>query len=219
MEYRKTDQPFLAVSIAICLLLVFAGLSSAQAASPTAGGFRIMEGEPSIHIPGKVFLIEFVDFYCPHCHLFDTSVLPKLTQEFGDKLHVHMIGYPVIPGKLPTAFESYEQANAMGKGQQMKQALFRTIHHDHIQNLDKMIQKALIQEVGLDVEQFEAGLQTGKPYQALQKSIEWGNRIQITSTPTIVLNGNMRIDHPSYENLRRVIGNLLSQPPAQKTAP
>ena len=77
------------------------------------GEYQIMENEPSLHEKGKVILFEFADFYCPHCHMFDRVVGTKLQKEFGDKLEIRMIGFPVIPGKLPTAFEMYEQAKAM----------------------------------------------------------------------------------------------------------
>ena len=43
-----------------------------------------------------------------------------------------MVGFPVIRGKLPTPFDMYEQAKMMGKGNEMKAVLFRTIHKDKI---------------------------------------------------------------------------------------
>ncbi|MGH7232287.1 MAG: DsbA family protein, partial [Nitrospiraceae bacterium] len=72
--------------------------------------------EPSTHTRGKVKLTEFADFYCPHCHMFEQAAIPVLEKEFGDRLEVTMVGFPVIPGKLPTAFDMYEQAKLMGKG-------------------------------------------------------------------------------------------------------
>jgi len=170
-----------------------------------------MGKEPSITIPGKVFLMEFADFYCSHCHMFETLVLAPLKEDFGDDLQIHMLGYPIIPGKLATAFEMYQQARFMGKGPEMRTALFHTIHKKKIHDFDQVIRKALIQEVGLDVETFEEGLQSGHPYKALLQDIAWGNRIKVASTPTIVINGNLRIDDPSYENLKTIIQSLLNQ--------
>ena len=45
---------------------------SAQAAKPELKGkFEILTDEPSTHQPGKVKVVEFADFYCPHCHHFE----------------------------------------------------------------------------------------------------------------------------------------------------
>ncbi len=94
------------------------------------GKFEVLNGEVSTHTPGKVKLIEFADFYCPHCHRFDGEGLVLLQKEFGNKLEATMVGFPVIQGKLPTPFDMYEQAKMMGKGNEMKAVLFRIIHKD-----------------------------------------------------------------------------------------
>ena len=76
---------------------------SAQAAEPELKGkFEILKDEPSTHQPGKVKVVEFADFYCPHCHHFEETGVPLLLKEFGSKVDITMIGFPVIPGKLPT---------------------------------------------------------------------------------------------------------------------
>ncbi|MDH4155299.1 MAG: thioredoxin domain-containing protein, partial [Nitrospira sp.] len=93
----------------------------AQAAKPELKGkFEILGEEKSTHQPGKVKVIEFADFYCPHCHHFEETGVPLLVKEFGNRIEVTMVGFPVIHGKLPTPFDMYEQAKLMGKGDQMK---------------------------------------------------------------------------------------------------
>ena len=89
--------------------------AGAQAAEQLPGDYQVIKGERSLHTPGKVLLLEFADFYCPHCHLFEKVVTSQLKKEFGERLEVRLVGFPVIRGKLPTAFEMYEQARAMGK--------------------------------------------------------------------------------------------------------
>lgn len=192
------------------LLLVFISPSMAST-DVLPGQYRIMEKEASLGKPGKVILFEFADFYCPHCHMFENVVVTKLKKEFGTKLDVRMIGFPVIRGKLPTAFEMYEQAKAMGKGPEMKKVLFRTIHKENIHVFDKSLRSVLIREVGLNVDDFEAGMATGAPYRTLEKGISWGQRIEVSHTPTVVLNGNIRVDNLDIENLRTVIKGILNQ--------
>jgi thiol:disulfide interchange protein DsbA len=198
----------LILTIILCSLLSFP-FSLLASTADLPGNYKIIENEPSISEPGKVILLEFADFYCPHCHMFEKVVVSKLKKEFGNKLDVRMIGFPVMKGKLPTAFEMYEQATMMGKGQQMKEILFRTIHKEKINVLDKSLRAVLIREAGLNVAKFEEGMATGKPYQNLEKGIAWGERVHVMHTPTVILNGNLRIENLNEENLRTVIKGLL----------
>src|SRR6476660_9329176 len=185
--------------------------SLATAASPELKGkFVVLKGEVSTHTPGKVKLIEFADFYCPHCHRFDGDALPLLEKEFGNKLEATMVGFPVIPGKLPTAFDMYEQAKMMGKGNEMKAVLFRTIHKDKITGvLDRSLREVLIREVGLDPKTFEEGMASGKPAQLFEEGKKWGERIKLQQTPTLLIDGNIKIEKIDPENVKVVIQSIL----------
>lgn len=185
----------------------------AQAATlQLKGNFELLKDEPSTHQRGKVKIVEFADFYCPHCHHFEETGLPLLVKEFGDKIEVTMVGFPVIPGKLPTAFDMYEQAKTMGKGNEMKAVLFRTIHKDKMSGiLDRSIRSLLIREAGLDVAAFEAGLESGKPARAFEDGRRWGERIKVASTPSLLLDGNIKLDGANMtpDNAITVIRSIL----------
>jgi thiol:disulfide interchange protein DsbA len=206
----KTRQPRLGMAIGLTLLISLFG-SANMAFSALEGEYELMEGEPSLHESGKVILLEFADFYCPHCHMFERVVVTKLQKEFGDKFEARMIGFPVMPGKLPTAFEMYNQAVTMGKGQKMKEVLFQSIHDKDIQIFDKTMRTLVLKEVGLDRTEFEAGLASGKPFRTLGKGKEWGERIKVTHTPTVVLDGNIRMKNLNFDNLKMVIQSILDQ--------
>ena len=176
------------------------------------GKFEVVTGEVSTHTPGKVKVMEFADFYCPHCHQFDETGLPLLVKEFGSKLEVTMVGFPVIRGKLPTPFDMYEQAKMMGKGNEMKTVLFRTIHKDKIDGvLDRSIREVLIREVGLDPKAFEDGMASGKPARAVEDGKRWGERIKVSSTPSILLDGNIKVDgvNMTPDNVITIIRSIL----------
>lgn len=191
--------------------VVLANVRSVQAASPNLKGqFEILKDEPSTHQPGKVKLVEFADFYCPHCHHFDGEGLAILEKEFGNKLETTMVGFPVIRGKLPTPFDMYEQAKMMGKGNEMKKVLFRTIHQDKVTGvLDRSLRELLIREVGLDPKAFEEGMASGKPAQLFEDGKKWGERIKLQQTPTLLLDGNIKVEKIDPENLKLVIQSIL----------
>lgn len=185
--------------------------SPADAASPELKGkFEVLKDEVSTHVPGKVKLIEFADFYCPHCHRFDGEGLALLQKEFGNKLEATMVGFPVIHGKLPTPFDMYEQAKMMGKGNEMKAVLFRTIHKDKMTGvLDRSLREGLIKEVGLDPKAFEEGMASGKPAKIFEEGRKWGERIKVQQTPTVLIDGNIKAETIDPENLKLIIQSIL----------
>ncbi len=153
-----------ALAVAGAVLALGISVSTSAATPELKGKFEILKDEKSTHQPGKVKLTEFADFYCPHCHRFDGEGVAILKKEFGDKLEVTMVGFPVFQGKLPTPFDMYEQARTMGKGDEMKRVLFRTIHTEKVTGvLDRSLREVLIKEVGLDPKAFEEGMASGKP--------------------------------------------------------
>ena len=201
--------------LAVATVLLWVGSAWAGKAE-LKGKFEILKDEASTHKPGKVQLVEFADFYCPHCHRFDEEGVPLLQKEFGKKLDVTMVGYPVMPGKLPTAFDMYEQAKAMGKGDEMKRVLFRTIHKDKIGIIDRTIRELLIREVGLDPAAFEEGLASAKPARAFEEGRKWGDRIKVQQTPTVLLDGNIKVEQIDPENLKVVIQSILDSDGTRK---
>jgi len=195
------------------VLVVGGGAPAWSATQPELKGqYEWLKDEPSTHQRGKVKIVEFADFYCPHCHHFEETGLPLIVKEFGNKVDVSMVGFPVIRGKLPTAFDMYEQAKSMGKGNEMKTVLFRTIHKDKVDGvLDRSIRSLLIREVGLDVSAFEAGMESGKPAKAFEDGRRWGERIKLASTPALLLDGNIKIDGTNMtpDNVMTVIRSIL----------
>lgn len=197
------------VAMGAVLALGFS-MGAAAATPELKGKFEILKEEKSTHQPGKVKLIEFADFYCPHCHRFDGEGVAILKKEFGDKIEVLMVGFPVMHGKLPTPFDMYEQARTMGKGDEMKKVLFRTIHTEKVTGvLDRSLREVLIKEVGLDPKAFEEGMASGKPAKALEESRKWGERIKVQQTPTILIDGNIKVEAIDPDNLKMVIRSIL----------
>ena len=210
MVNRQYAQWASAVCAVVWSVVVLWGSPVTAAHPELKGKFEVLKGEVSTHTPGKVKVIEFADFYCPHCHHFDETGLPLLLKEFGNKLEITMVGFPVIPGKLPTAFDMYEQAKMMGKGNEMKAVLFRTIHKDKITGmLDRSLREVLIKEVGLDPKAFEEGMANGKPAKLFEEGRKWGERIKVQFTPTVLIDGNIKAESIDPENLKLIIQSIL----------
>jgi len=187
-----------------CLLL---GASSVASFDPQP--YRLLK-EPSTHAPGKVKMEVFVDFYCPHCHHFEAAVLPELQKEFGSKLEVMEIGFPVIRDRPRLPFELYEAARAERKGAAMAKALFRALQDEGKDIRDPAVEAGLIKEVGLDPGALKKRLASGEPKRALEAGIAQGERDGVRFTPTVLLDGYVLAEVTTAENLKPLIRKLLA---------
>ncbi|MFO0766916.1 MAG: hypothetical protein U0231_09010 [Nitrospiraceae bacterium] len=81
-------------------LLIGWSVGTASAGKPELKeeDFGVLTDEHSTHKPGKVQMVEFADFPC-YIAAISTVSLPILEKEFGNKLGVTMVGYPVIPNR------------------------------------------------------------------------------------------------------------------------
>jgi thiol:disulfide interchange protein DsbA len=94
----------------------------------------------------------------------------------------------------------------------MKAVLFRTIHKEKLDGvLDRSIRSILLKEVGLDATTFEAGLESGKPAKLFEEGRRWGERIKVSSTPSLLLDGNIKVDGANMtpENVITIIRSIL----------
>jgi len=171
--------------------------------------YRLLK-EPSTHASGKVNMEIFVDFYCPHCHHFEASVLPELRNEFGARLNVTEVGLPVIRNRSRLPFELYEAARAEGKGADMVRVLFRVLQDEKRDIEDPAVQEMIIKEAGVDQDAIKKRLASGEPKRALDEGIARANRNGVSSTPAILLDGYVLTENPTAGNLHALITHLLS---------
>jgi protein-disulfide isomerase len=78
------------------------------------------------HVPGKINVVEFVDFQCPHCRFFHPR-LKAILAEYGDRVHFTRLDLPLQSHPLARgAARAHVCAAARGKGDAMADALFET---------------------------------------------------------------------------------------------
>jgi len=96
---------------------------------PTVGKFGTMN-KLSTYEPGKVKITEFLKFNCGHCNSLN-SLMPALKKKYGDQLEITYkpMLWRSVPKDLPfkKSMEAYILAERMGKGEEMKDALFKAM--------------------------------------------------------------------------------------------
>lgn len=185
---------------------------------PTEGKF-IKLNKPSTYEPGKVKIVEFMKFGCGHCYALNQK-MPELKKKYGDKLEVTY--KPMLWRSLPAdagsrkSIEAYILAERMGKGEEMKDALFNAIFVDKKDLSSQFVLIDIAESVGLG-EDFVAALEKGDAKEEADMNIALAEGFEVGFTPTLIINGNLKIDptltnentNLMNDNLDRVIGSLL----------
>jgi protein-disulfide isomerase len=164
-------------------------------------------------------MVEFSDFQCPYCGRV-TPTLKQLEDRFGDKLRVVFRDYPLpIHPQAPKAAEAAGCAAEQGKFWEMHDRLFA--NQSKLQ-VDDLKQHAL--DLGLNPEQFNQCLDSGKREAAWKKDIEEGTRYGVSGTPAFFINGRLMSGAQPYDNFARIIEDELVRaglpvPPPPPPAP
>jgi protein-disulfide isomerase len=144
-----------------------------------------IRGDPN----APITIVEFSDFQCPFCARFHTQTLPSILKEYIDAGKVNLVyrDFPlesIHPNALPAAVAA-ECANEQGKYWEYHDMLFETQN-----GWSRLSSEAVIStfseyasEIGLEQEQFDSCLESGKYLEEVQKDLSDGRAYDITGTP------------------------------------
>jgi protein-disulfide isomerase len=178
-----------------------------------------IEGDPSKGpADAKVTLVEFSDYQCPHCRQLYT-VMQVVEQKFPQVRIVHK-DFP-LAGIHPWATTAAVGGRCAFA---QSEAGFWKVHGMIFQNQDlissenvyeKMIDFAV--RAGLDKDAFKVCMALPDAKAAIQADIDEGKAVQITSTPTVFVNGRPVIGGDEA-TLEQYIQFELGPQEAKKTA-
>ncbi|MDL5501722.1 MAG: DsbA family protein, partial [Candidatus Methanoperedens sp.] len=115
----QTIHIILALFVISALAIYFLNSGGNNSDTPPADNFKKLNTTIE---PGKVKIIEFLNFGCTHCNDLRKD-MPQLLQKYGDK--VEIIYVPInFRGQSTKSVEAYLIAEQMGKGDEMLNALF-----------------------------------------------------------------------------------------------
>ncbi len=135
----------------------------------------------------SVTLVEYGDYECPACQDVE-GILRHLLSRFHGQLRIIFRNFPlrqIHPG-AQFAAEGAESA-----GQQGAQC-FWAMHDLLMANSEPLTRNLMMEfglKIGLDLQQFEASLESRKYVQKISEDLRSGMRSQIEGTPTFFLDG------------------------------
>jgi len=152
-----------------------------------------------------VTLVEFADFECPFCGaLFPT--LQKIEADYKDKLRVVYVQFPLagIHSHAEKAAEASLCAQEQGKFWEMHDAMFRDQENLGIGDL-----KEKASHLELNLELFNACLETNKYLPQIQSDLAEGIQAGVSGTPAMFINGRFLQGSAPYGDIQKLIEDEL----------
>jgi thiol:disulfide interchange protein DsbA len=216
---KKSNKNIIYAGLALLIIAVLAAyvLSGTEPEKPVeklpSTGKYVKINKPTTYEPGKVKITEFLKFNCGHCYSLNQQ-LPALKKKYGDRLEITY--KPMLWRSLPQdqgfrkSIEAYIIAERMGKGEEMKDALFNAMFVEKKDLTSDIMLGDIARSVGLG-DDFITALKNGDAKDEAEANIRLAESYQVDETPTIIINGNLKVN-PSMtnEDMTQMLSNLDS---------
>lgn len=153
-----------------------------------------------------VTIYQFSEFQCPFCVRVEPTI-DQILATYGDKVRIVFKNLPLAFHKdAPLAAEAALAAGAQGKFWEMHKVLFA----NH-KNLKREALTEYAKQIGLNLEQFNADLDSHKFAEQVKKEMAEGNNVGIKGTPTFVINGKKFVGAQPFESFKKEIDEALAK--------
>jgi protein-disulfide isomerase len=159
-----------------------------------------MKGNPN----GKITLVEFADYECPHCKRFQ-PVLRQVVEDFPNDVKLYFKHYPLPQHtNARLAAEAAVAAQKQGKFWQFQDKLW-----DHQDDLGPAEIEKVAKESGLDLSKFRQDLASEAIKARVEKDHTDGTAAGIQATPTLFIDGREYTDARDSDSLKEWIKDEL----------
>lgn len=205
---RRNTEIWIVGGFVIALVIVAALAYFFSGNAPS--GFKSTQTSPVISsdwsrgdAAAAVSVIEYGDFECPACGEYE-PIVEQLTQQYGDRVRFVFRNFPLyqIHPFAMIAAQAAEAAGLQGKFWEMHDLLYKNQNdwsgNTNLSSAQVVSQyfDAYAQQLGLNVTQFDADINSSTVKNKVQHDIDLGNAAQVDHTPTFFIN-LVQIPNPS----------------------
>jgi protein-disulfide isomerase len=194
----------LAVVAAIVLLDRGSGGSQAQPTEESLDKSLGAEDAP-------VVVVEYADFQCPYCEQFASATGRQLKEDYVEQGQVRFVfrHLAFIGDESTWAAEASECANEQGRFWDYHDKLFEEQAGENQGAFGKDNLKRFAAELGLDTEQFDQCFDSGEYRSKVREEVKEAQRRRISSTPSVLVNGQLIQNGSSYQVLQAAVEAAL----------
>lgn len=163
-------------------------------------------------VDAPVQVIEFVDFQCPYCARFETTV-QAVRERYPKDVAFTFAHFPLSFHEFAeTAARVAECAHTEGRFEEMRSMLFK-----RQQEFGSVPWEQLARQVGVsNIDRFDACLRDTQPIERIQRAKDVADNMEVRGTPTVFVNGWKLPAPPSMAQFEIIIKNVAEgKPPAR----
>ena len=201
MNRRDFSLSFLGTGLSAA---AFFALPAARAQSPVAGAgpvegrdFTVLPSAQPPIAPGKIEVLEFFSYACPHCNAFEPTI-EAWTKTLPGDVALRRVPVPFLMN-YDNFMHTYYALETMGTVDAMQMKVFRAIHIDH-QRLDKPEDiAAFVGKNGGDANKFLAAFKSFSVATSVARAKKMVVDYKVESVPLLAVAGRY-ITSPSLAN-------------------
>jgi protein-disulfide isomerase len=133
----------------------------------------------------QLVMVEYTDYQCPFCNRFYTATFPELKKRYIDTGKLRFITRDFPLDFHPQAMKAAHSTRCAGEQEkfwQMKESLMT-----NFSRLTPELITSLARDTGLDVEKFQACMESGKYQTDIKDGIAAATAVGISGTPSFVI--------------------------------
>ncbi len=153
-----------------------------------------------------VTITEYADFGCISCQAWHQfGIREQVLDAYGGQVQFVWRDFPVTTPHSPKAAEAGFCAYDQDRFWDYHNILFENAPALAVADL-----KAYAESLGLDMQQFNQCLDSGKHQQAVEKELADAQELGLRGVPSFTVNGTRLIGPPSFEQLAAAIDEILA---------
>lgn len=198
--------------LSLCSMLVMSG---AHAELVQGQDYRLLSPPRSIDADGKVTVIEFFSYGCPHCAHLHPS-LTKWVAELPDD--VQFIRVPVSFGRMQWGqlVRAFYALQEIGELDRLDQALFDAIHEERQPLFTEERLAAWVAEKGGDAAKFRAAFNSAEVSSRALQADQLSRDFRVSGVPQLVIDGKYVALGGTHGETLRIAGELIEKARAEQ---
>lgn len=182
----------------------------------------IKNGQPFEPLNGKIEVVEVFNFVCPACASFEPLV-GSWKKRLGPDVRFTYVP-AAFTGNWDQYVRSYYTAQIMGIAEKSHDATYNAIHlegklkGERGEDSDAEI-AAFYSQFGVEAKQFAGNMRSFAVTAKFNKARQYAMTQQVSSTPTVMINGKYRVGGRSREELLAIADRLIAYERAKAAAP
>ena len=189
-----------AMGLAVLLALGFAQ------AQPRAGvEYRELATAQPADTAGKIEIIEFFSYLCPHCYSFEPLLDPWVTKLPKDA-QFHRVP-AMFSDDYARAARAYYALEAIGEVQRLHRPLFDAVQgRARLKITDEAALSAWLGKQGVDTKKFAAAYRSFSVESRIKRAAQLTQAYKIDAVPSMAVNGKYVVITGNIKSLEQLLG-------------